>query len=223
MKKCNGLHCRCMQKDCPNVHSADCAEHNPKVDETNNAEIVGKASECEGCAELERKVKDLKLRNSLLRNRTDLPIPMRREYEQVMTELAKVPELQNEVIRLKQQREIYFDGVRKEREGLENRIEVFQKAQSLIVGELMSRCDSALIEKVNKWVNGEDAEVRPGAVIINRKGEIRKIQFDCFICHRISVFTNEFVETKELHKLMQCPECLDTRFHVRSYDLAGDE
>lgn len=28
MKKCNGIHCRCMEKDCPNTHYSDCVEHN---------------------------------------------------------------------------------------------------------------------------------------------------------------------------------------------------
>ena len=31
MKKCNGMHCRCMQTNCPNVHYADCVEHNPSL------------------------------------------------------------------------------------------------------------------------------------------------------------------------------------------------
>ena len=26
-KGCTGLHCKCMQKDCPNMHYVDCYEH----------------------------------------------------------------------------------------------------------------------------------------------------------------------------------------------------
>ena len=26
-KGCSGLHCRCMEKDCPNMHYVDCYEH----------------------------------------------------------------------------------------------------------------------------------------------------------------------------------------------------
>lgn len=26
-KDCKGLHCRCMSKDCPNMHYVDCYEH----------------------------------------------------------------------------------------------------------------------------------------------------------------------------------------------------
>lgn len=31
MKHCNGLHCRCMDKNCSNIHYADCAVHNPDL------------------------------------------------------------------------------------------------------------------------------------------------------------------------------------------------
>lgn len=36
MKNCNGLHCRCMEKNCPNTHYADCSEHNPNLKPMNN-------------------------------------------------------------------------------------------------------------------------------------------------------------------------------------------
>jgi hypothetical protein len=109
--------------------------HFCEKNETNNAEIVAKASECEGCAEL-------KTENDKLQKRIEF-IKEVRACDTHKTERSWVgwgcPDCMQEM--------------RQRNAELVNRIEVFQKAQSKIIGELVRRGDDELIGMVNRWVS----------------------------------------------------------------------
>lgn len=57
----------------------------------------------------------------------------------------------------------------------------------------------------------------PRAEIIKSSGEVIRIHFICFTCKKVTVFTNDFVETEYIYKIMQCSHCLDTRFYIRGF------
>lgn len=57
-----------------------------------------------------------------------------------------------------------------------------------------------------------------GALIVNTRFEIKNIHFVCFLCGRLSIFTNEFVNFNNYSEMICADGCQSKVFLVRTLD-----